>query len=128
MKKYIIIALLICGVSFLSSGLIFAEQDKDLDRTVAAVKDGLVKSGESSEEAGNIVSRAVHQAQAEGLKGEALAERVHEVIRERKAEKAKVKEADMKVNSEKRQEKNHDMQKGMAGGMGHAGGHGRGGK
>ncbi len=41
----------------------------------------LMDRGMSMDEAGNIVSRAAHQAKREGLRGRALAERVHEAIR-----------------------------------------------
>lgn len=47
----------------------------------------LVKSGETPKEAGNIVSQAAHQAKAQGLKGKDLAAKVHEAIRQRKAER-----------------------------------------
>ena len=36
------------------------------------------------EDAGNVVSRAVHEAQAEGLKGQELAKEAHQAIAERK--------------------------------------------
>ncbi len=63
---------------------------KDTKKTIDVMVD-LIKSGVDPKEAGNIVSRAAHQAKAEGLKGQALAARVHEAIRIRKAEHEKFK-------------------------------------
>jgi len=51
----------------------------------------LVKSGEAPKEAGNIVSRAAHQAQAQGLKGKELAAKVHEAIKQRKMQMEEMK-------------------------------------
>jgi hypothetical protein len=47
----------------------------------------LVKSGATPKEAGNVVSQAAHQAQAEGIKGKALAAKVHEAVKTMQAEK-----------------------------------------
>lgn len=57
----------------------------NLKTTINAMND-LVNSGVHPKEAGNVVSRAAHQAQAQGLKGKELAAKVHEAIRQRKAE------------------------------------------
>lgn len=133
MKKYIVIVLLVCGITFLLLGLNFAAQDKDLDKVIADSKSELVKSGRSSEEAGNIVSQAAHQAKAEGLKGKALAERVHEAVRKMQEEKGEATHMHAKQDLEERTEKKkNNMQKGMdagtGGGMGHKAGHSCGGK
>jgi len=92
---------------------------KDLKNTVDSMND-LVNSGESPKEAGNIVSRAAHLAQAQGLKGTALAAKVHEAIKQRKAEREKLKE-------EKKEQKEHSKGKTQeykqGGGMGHGYGH-----
>jgi len=56
-------------------------------RNVINSMNDLVKGGEDPKVVGSIVSQTVHQAQAEGLKGEELAKRVHEAIRKRKMEK-----------------------------------------
>ncbi|MCM8756550.1 MAG: hypothetical protein NC817_00745 [Candidatus Omnitrophica bacterium] len=54
----------------------------------------LIDSGATKEEAKNIVAQAVHEAQAQGLKGKALSAKVLEVVRARKAQfEAKRKEA-----------------------------------
>ncbi|MDD5477570.1 MAG: hypothetical protein PHG87_05185 [Candidatus Omnitrophica bacterium] len=59
---------------------------KELRESVNSMDD-LVKGGKSPREAGNVVSRAVHQAQAEGLRGTALADKVHEAIKKMQTEK-----------------------------------------
>lgn len=56
---------------------------RDLENMVNAVND-LVNKGVHPREAGNIVSQAAHAAQAQGLKGKALAAKVHEAIHQRK--------------------------------------------
>ena len=67
---------------------------RDLKKAVDSMND-LVKDGESPKEAGNVVSRAAHQAHREGLKGKELAARVHEAIRQRKQERQQL-EQEMK--------------------------------
>jgi len=47
----------------------------------------LVKSGNSARDAGNIVSKAAHEAKTEGLKGRDLANKVHEAVKKMQAEK-----------------------------------------
>lgn len=64
---------------------------KDLKSSVDSM-DNLIKSGKSPKEAGNIVSEAVHQAQAQGLRGTALADRVHQAVHQMQAQKNKAKE------------------------------------
>ncbi|MDD5614007.1 MAG: hypothetical protein PHQ54_02925, partial [Candidatus Omnitrophica bacterium] len=51
----------------------------------------LVKAGEDPKMAGNVVSRSAHQAQAEGLKGKELSERVRKAVQERKSEHMQMK-------------------------------------
>lgn len=63
---------------------------KDTKKTIDLMVD-LIKFGVSPKEAGNIVSQAAHQAHAQGLKGQALAAKVHEAIRLRKAEHERLK-------------------------------------
>lgn len=58
---------------------------EDLKSSVESMKD-LVKMGKSPKEAGNIVSQAAHKAQAEGLKGKDLADKVHAAVKEMQAE------------------------------------------
>ncbi len=101
---------------------------KDLKSTVDSMND-LVNSGESPQEAGNIVSRAAHLAQAQGLKGTALAAKVHEAIKQRKAEREKLKEQKKIQKEEHKKEKEqhrvktqeHKQGEGMGHGYGHTG-------
>jgi len=101
---------------------------KDLKNTVDSMND-LVNSGESPQEAGNIVSRAAHLAQAQGLKGTALAAKVHEAIKERKAEREKLKEQKKVQREESKKQKEqskgktqeHKQGEGMGHGYGHTG-------
>jgi len=65
----------------------------------------LIKGGVEPKQAGNIVSQAAHLAQAQGLKGTALAARVHEAIRIRKAEHEKLKQ---QKKAEKQHQKQHE--------------------
>jgi hypothetical protein len=64
---------------------------EDLKNTINSMND-LVNSGENPKKAGNIVSRAVHLAHAQGLRGAALAAKVHEAIRQRKMEREGLKQ------------------------------------
>jgi hypothetical protein len=57
---------------------------EDLKNSSEALKE-LIKSGNSPTEAGHIVSQAVLQAQAEGLKGEELANRIQKAVKEAQA-------------------------------------------
>jgi len=101
---------------------------KDLKNTVDSMND-LVNNGESPQEAGNIVSRAAHLAQAQGLKGTALAAKVHEAIKERKAEREKLKEQKKVQREESKEQKEqskgktqeHKQGEGMGHGYGHTG-------
>jgi hypothetical protein len=63
----------------------------------------LVKSGATPKEAGNVVSKAAHQAQAEGIKGKALADRVHQAVKTKQAEKRAV-QAEKKAATEMKKE------------------------
>jgi len=98
----------------------------ELKNTVDSMND-LVNSGENPKEAGNIVSRAAHLAQAQGLKGTALAAKVHEAIKQRKAEREKLKEQKKAQKEESKREKSkgktqeHEQGAGMGRGYGHAG-------
>lgn len=74
---------------------------KDLKNTVDSMKD-LIKAGETPREAGNVVSAAAHDAKAQGLKGKELAAKVHEAIRERKAQKDALKKAKKEGKETKR--------------------------
>ena len=71
-------------------------------RTAESSMKGLINSGVTPKEAGNVVSRSVKQAHAQGLKGKDLAAKVHEAVNERKdqmkAAKQKEKEARKKAN------------------------------
>ena len=67
----------------------------------------LVKSGATPKEAGNVVSQAAHQAKAEGVKGKALAARVHEAVKTMHAEK-RAAQADKKASKEMK-EKEKEM-------------------
>ena len=99
---------------------------KDLKSTVDSMND-LVNRGESPQEAGNIVSRAAHLAQAQGLRGTALAAKVHEAIKQRKAEREKFKEEKKRQREERKKEKEQSKGKTQeykqGGGMGHGYGH-----
>lgn len=80
---------------------------KDAKKTIDAMND-LIKSGVEPKEAGNIVSQAAHQAQAQGLKGTALAAKVHEAIRLRKAEHEKLKQQKkLEKQLEKKEKEKH---------------------
>jgi len=99
---------------------------KDLKNTVDSMND-LVNSGESPKEAGNIVSRAAHLAQAQGLKGTALVAKVHEAIKQRKAEREKLKEEkktqreERKKQKEESKGKTQEYKQGEGIGRGHSG-------
>ena len=54
--------------------------------------DELINNGENPKDAGNIVSRAAHEARAQGLKGRDLANKVHEAIQQRKQERNRLKQ------------------------------------
>ncbi len=120
---------------------------KDFKQSVEEM-DGLVKNGQTPREAGNAVSQAVHQAQSEGLKGKALAAKVHEAVRSMQAQKRSAQEA-KKAQKQAQKQTQKQVQKqerkssgddpywhGNAGpasgsrghgasGMGNSGGHGR---
>lgn len=62
-----------------------------LRQSVEAMNE-LVEDGENPKEAGNIVSRAAHRAQAQGLKGKDLAAEVQEAVQQRKQERKKIRQ------------------------------------
>jgi hypothetical protein len=62
----------------------------------------LITNGENPKNAGNIVSRAAHEAHAQGLKGRDLANKVHEAIQKRKQERNRLKQ--LKKEREQEQE------------------------
>ena len=76
------------AVGDLSAGGI---KGKALRESVEAMNE-LVQDGENSKVAGNIVSRAAHRAQAQGLKGKDLAAEVHEAVQQRKQEREKLRQ------------------------------------
>ncbi len=64
---------------------------KALRQSVEAMNE-LMEDGENPKVAGNIVSRAAHRAQAQGLKGKDLAAEVHEAVQQRKQEREKLRQ------------------------------------
>jgi len=59
---------------------------RNLRNSLISMND-LINDGENPKDAGNIVSRAAHEAHAQGLKGRDLAIKVHEAIQQRKQER-----------------------------------------
>jgi hypothetical protein len=76
---------------------------KEIKNTIDAMND-LLKAGIEPKEAGNIVSQAAHLAKDEGLKGTALAARVHEAIQTRKAEHETLKQ---KIQEQEEHQEQH---------------------
>ena len=64
---------------------------------------GLINYGENPKNAGNIVSRAAHEAHAQGLKGRDLAHKVHEAIQQRKQERNRMKQLKKDRKQEQKQ-------------------------
>ena len=97
----------------------------DLKTSVNSMND-LVNSGETPKEAGNVVSQAAHQAQAQGLKGKDLAAKVQEAIKQRKIAKQQTKQQ-MKEQKETQhkmmKEQKEKTEKGQGMGMGQQKGH-----
>ncbi|MCM8773490.1 MAG: hypothetical protein NC820_01985 [Candidatus Omnitrophica bacterium] len=107
MRKFLVVIFLIIGLN----AAVYAQTSSEIAQEVteelkesgsiteedasvveASVKT-LIDSGATKDEAKNIVALAVHEAQAQGLKGKALSAKVHEVVRARKAQfEAKKKE------------------------------------
>ena len=77
----------------------------DLKQSVNSMND-LVNAGETPREAGNVVSRAAAQARAQGLKGKDLAAKVHEAVKDRKAQRTEARK-----NSEQAQKKVQEKEK-----------------
>ncbi|HEA46829.1 MAG TPA: hypothetical protein ENH97_00255 [bacterium] len=88
------------AVGDLSAGGI---RGKALRQSVEAMNE-LVEDGENPKVAGNIVSRAAHRAQAQGLKGKDLAAKVREAVQQRKQEREKQRQR-------KREERRKKLQK-----------------
>jgi len=63
----------------------------------------LINNGENPKNAGNIVSRAAHEAHAQGLKGRDLANKVHEAIQQRKQERNQLKQLKKEQKQEQKQ-------------------------
>jgi len=63
----------------------------------------LINNGENPKNAGNIVSRAAHEAHAQGLKGRDLANKVHEAIQQRKQERNCLKQLKKEQKQEQKQ-------------------------
>lgn len=63
----------------------------------------LINNGENPKNAGNIVSRAAHEAHAQGLKGRDLANKVHEAIQQRKQERNRLKQLKEERKQEQKQ-------------------------
>lgn len=76
---------------------------RDLKKSMDSMND-LVKNGENPKDAGNIVSKAAHDAKAQGLKGKDLAAKVHEAIQKRKQERNALKEQKKKQKKEGEEE------------------------
>ena len=64
---------------------------------------GLITNGENPKNAGNIVSRAAHEAHAQRLKGRDLAHKVHEAIQQRKQERNRLKQLKKERKQEQKQ-------------------------
>lgn len=84
MKKALLVLVVVIGIVFVLAGTSFAE-----------------KGGQGK---GSSVSKAVHQAQSEGLKGKDIAGAAHEAIEERKEGK----EEDMEEKKEEKGEKHKE--------------------
>ena len=83
---------------------------KALAQSVEAMNE-LVEDGENPKVAGNIVSRAAHRAQAQGLKGEDLAAKVREAVQQRKQERKKIKQQKKEQRRKKLQKQKEEQQK-----------------
>ena len=74
-------------------------QGHNLQNSLISMND-LINDGENPKNAGNILSRAAHEAHAQGLKGRDLANKVHEAIQQRKQERNRMKQ----LKKERKQE------------------------
>jgi hypothetical protein len=63
----------------------------------------LINNGEDPKNAGDSVSRAAHEAHAQGLKGRDLANKVHEAIQQRKQERNRLKQRKKEQKQEQKQ-------------------------
>jgi hypothetical protein len=75
---------------------------RNLRNSLISMND-LINNGEDPKNAGNIVSRAAHEAHAQGLKGRDLANRVHEAIQQRKQERNRLKQEKKEQKKEQKQ-------------------------
>ncbi len=75
---------------------------QNLRNTLISMND-LINNGENPKNAGNIVSRAAHEAHAQGLKGRDLADKVHETIQQRKKERNRLKQLKKEQKQEQKQ-------------------------
>lgn len=83
---------------------------KALRQSVEAMNE-LVQDGENSKVAGNIVSRAAHRAQAQGLKGKDLAAKVQEAVQQRKQEREKQRQRKKEERRKKLQKQKEEKEK-----------------
>ncbi len=95
------------AVGDLSAGGI---KGKALRQSVEAMNE-LVQDGENPREAGNVVSRAAHRAQAQGLKGEDLAAKVREAVQQRKQEREKQRQRKRAERRKKLQKQKEQQEK-----------------
>ena len=75
---------------------------QNLRNSLTSMND-LITNGENPKNAGNIVSRAAHEAHAQGLKGRDLANKVHEAIQQRKQERNSLKQEKKERKQEQKQ-------------------------
>ena len=75
---------------------------RNLRNSLISMND-LINNGENPKNAGNIVSRAAHEAHAQGLKGRDLANKVHEAIQQRKQERNRLKQLKKEQKQEQKQ-------------------------
>jgi len=75
---------------------------QNLRNSLTSMND-LITNGENPNNAGNIVSRAAHEAHAQGLKGRDLANKVHEAIQQRKQERNSLKQEKKERKQEQKQ-------------------------
>jgi hypothetical protein len=77
-------------------------EGQNLRNSLISMND-LINDGEHPQNAGNIVSRAAHEAHAQGLKGRDLANKVHEAIQQRKQERNRLKQLKKERKQEQKQ-------------------------
>ena len=84
---------------------------KNLRNSLISMND-LIANGENPNNACNIVSRAAHEAHAQGLRGRDLANKVHEAIQQRKQERNRLKHLKKEQKQEQKQLKTKRGRKG----------------